>query len=461
MKIGRKLMISNILISLVAMVFLSVIITNIVSDYIEADIRADLVKENKSLQKTLYYKKFVKVSDGRVKVDLGYYEKLSDLPVTSAVFLLGEEDEMLGFVPSKIKNPLNDEDVAFIFEQKLMTEYDITVSGKAFLAYNSVIEVELEGEYYPFLVTTMLPNVLIREIINQITKVLLASIVIISVLSVVVTSYNERKITRPIATLKEITEKIAEKNFEEKAVVKTGDELESLAIAINNMAESLKKQDEEQKKFYENISHELKTPLTVISGYAQGIKTNIFDDDDHALDTIVEVCGQLKRQLENVIYLSKLDNINEFYHYKKISANRLISGALKNLDSIIILNEIDIIYEPVGEMLITVDEEKFVRMLVNVLSNCIKYTKGVIEIKAEIVKGLFRIEICDNGPGFNGKVLEKPFSRTLVGDKEGSGLGLSIIKKIIDGHKGTVALANRSGGACYTLEIPVENEQNS
>ncbi|MCK4259479.1 MAG: hypothetical protein KAX49_10905 [Halanaerobiales bacterium] len=90
------------------------------------------------------------------------------------------------------------------------------------------------------------------------------------------------------------------------------------------------------------MSHELKTPLTVISGYAQGIKNNIITDNVKAFDIIIDECNRLKKQLENIIYLSKLDTVKESFKFQQVSINEIITNALNKLDSLIIINDIDI-----------------------------------------------------------------------------------------------------------------------
>ncbi|MFD3158842.1 ATP-binding protein (plasmid) [Haloimpatiens sp. FM7330] len=457
MKIGKKLIISNIIITTTAMIILSILISNIVSNYIENDIKKDIIKENKTIIKLLSYNKFLEYNNNKISVNLDYFKKTQKLPVLTAVFNVNEKPELINTSTYFSKNIIPNEELETMYNQSESQVYEIKIWNKSFLAYNESVEVNLNGHKYTLLVTTLISNENVNKIINQIVYVLIIAIVCISILIVLINRYSERMITRPINVLVNITKKIALKHFDEKVDLHTGDEFETLAVSINNMAESLNKQDIEQKKFYENISHELKTPLTVISGYAQGIKTNIFEDNDKALDTIVEVSTQLKKQLEDVIYLSKLDTINEYYNFKDTSINELICNVLDKLDSIIILNEIDIIYEPINDIVISIDKEKISRMLTNVLSNCLKYTKDTIEIKTEVEKNWLKISVLDNGKGFNQKLMKNPFSGTMVGEKEGSGIGLSIIKKIIDGHKGKLSLSNtKNGGAMYIIYLPIK-----
>lgn len=459
MKIGRKLMISNILVTLFTMVILTMIITNVVSNYVEEDIKKDIIEDNKRLTKWLHYNKslqYDKKDRSNLYVYLKHYKDKVKLPTINAIFYMSSHPRLLDITPSKMKKEFTEDKINHLLNEDLRYVYSTRINGKPYLAYNNSVQVNIEGYDYTLLVVTLLSNELMDQITMDILKILIAAVTIISILFIVFIRYNERMITKPVKVLVNTTEKIGKKNFDEKADIRTGDEFETLAVAINNMANSLKKQDIEQKKFYENISHEIKTPLTVISGYAQGIKTNIVEDSNKALDTIIVECDRLKKQLENFIYLSKLDTVNESYYLENASLNELIINALEKLDSLIIINEIDIIFEPKTDVVLSVDKEKIFRALTNILSNCIKYTKDTIFINTENIGGWIKVEISDNGNGFSKALLENPFSRTIVGEKEGSGIGLSIIKKVVDGHKGKIVLSNKEeSGAIYIMELPV------
>ncbi len=449
-------MISNILVTLFTMVILTMVITNVVSNYVEEDIKKDIIEDNQRLTKWLSYNEFLIYYENDLYVFLSDYKDKVKLPTINAVFNMNSYPQLLDIAPSKIKEKFTEDKINHLLNQELGDVYSTRINEKLYLAYNDSVQVNIEGHEYTLLVVTLLSNELMDQITMDILKVLILVVTIISILFIVFIRYNERMITKPVKVLLNTTEKIGKKNFDEKADIRTGDEFQTLAVAINNMADSLKKQDIEQKKFYENISHEIKTPLTVISGYAQGIKTNIFQDSNKALDTIIVECEGLKKQLEDFIYLSKLDTVNESYYLEKASLNELIINALEKLDSLIIINEIDIIFDPKADVVLSVDKEKISRVLTNILSNCIKYTKDTIFINTENKGGCIKVEISDNGNGFSKDLLENPFSRTIVGEKEGSGIGLSIIKKVVDGHKGKIVLKNKEeGGAIYIMELPV------
>ncbi|QSX06942.1 HAMP domain-containing histidine kinase [Sedimentibacter sp. zth1] len=455
MKIGKKLILSNFLVTSISMIILSIIISAIVSNYIEDGIASDIIKDNKTIVEALSYNKYIKYNNGAISVNLRYFDKNQKLPVVSAIFNMNENPELIN--TSSIISKLNipDNELKNMYNKDIKQIYEIRILGKSFLAYNDSVEISYEGDKYTLLVVTLISNENVKMIVNQIVYVLIIAIVAISILIVIINRFSERMITRPIDVLIKTTEKFALRHFDEKVVLQTGDEFETLAFAINDMAESLKKQDVEQRKFYENISHELKTPLTVISGYAQGIKTNIIEDNDKALDIITNECNCLKKQIENIIYLSKLDTVKDAFNFQKVSINKIITNVLDKLDSLIIINDLDVFFEPVEKLCLNADEEKVTRAFINIISNCIKYTKDSIYISIENVDKFIKIEVSDNGKGFSESLLQNPFSRSIIGEKEGSGIGLSIIKKVIDGHNGMITLRNKSeGGAVFIVKLP-------
>ncbi|MDK2587228.1 HAMP domain-containing sensor histidine kinase [Romboutsia sedimentorum] len=461
MKISKKLMISNILINIIAMGILGLIISNTVGIYIKKDIEGDLIIENNRLVKVV-------LSKGRAFLDEDYniskylteqmsaFSEIYTEYMRSIIFDINDTSEPIAVDIKDSRNKLTENEINTIVKQDAGSVYTIVIDNKSYLSYNGYAEIEVKGTKYELLLTTIIPDTLGDSIKSEIIKTLIITISIISLILIILTSYNEKMITKPIKKLIYTTERIGEKDFDQIINLNTKDEFEILANAINKMSYSLKKQDIEQKKFYQNISHELKTPLTIISGYAQGVKNNVFEDQDKILDTIVNECNNFKKQLENLIYLSKLDTINETYNFKDNSLNNLIIDSLEKVDSIIILNEINIIYNPSEDIIIKVDKEKILRALTNILSNCLKYTKDTIYVNTKKLDNEVEIQIYDNGNGFSEELLEKPFSGVVVGTKEGNGIGLSIIKKVIDTHNGSIRLENEKDyGAKYIIKLPI------
>jgi len=459
MKIGKKLIISNITTNIIVMFVLSIFLSILISDYIKDDITKELLKENQRVVELFSYKKFLYLEDNKIVLSKDYkgYKEISSMDTIVFSF---SNDNTLEDITKKFYDPkimLSDEDLQIISSQDLTRTYNIIINNDRYIGYNDVVEINYEGKEFKLLVTTIISNREIMSVVSRIIIIIVGSIFLLITVTILINGYIGRKITKPIEKLKEITDKIAEKNYYEHADIDVSGEIGSLARSINFMAKSIRKYDSERKTFYENISHELKTPLTIISGYAEGLKTGIFEDEKKAYDTIIKESGFIKKRLEDIIYLSKLDSSSEKYEYKMTSINDLISAALYKLDSIIILKEIDILYEPIEDVLLNLDREKILKLLINIISNCLKYTKNIIEIKTNIENDKFIIKISDNGSGFPKEILSKPFDRAMIGDREGSGIGLSIAKRIADIHSAVIKLSNKKdGGAEYYIELPMD-----
>ncbi len=346
MKISKKIMLTNLIINVVSMIMLALIISNIVTNYINQNIRDDLINENESYKKIIYYGKYDYSYKDKLDKEKYYleFEKEQYDAYEQIVFNKDKtintklSNELIDNIDIKIKN--------HILSQQNENIYTIKIKDKYYKGYNSIISIDKSEENIDFLVCTLYPDSLGIKIKSDIISTVIIAIIFISIIIIIATNCTNKIITKPMNKLVETTKKIASKDFDSKINLNTKDEFEVLANALNDMSDKLKKKDIQQKKFYEQISHELKTPVTVISGYAQGIKNNIFEGEDKYLDIIVNECENLKNELENIIYLSKLDTVNEFYNFKEESLNKLIEMALDKVESIVILNEIDIEYNP-------------------------------------------------------------------------------------------------------------------
>ncbi len=242
-------MLSNFLITSIAMIILSFIISTIVSDYIEDGIAREIIEDNRNLVEMLSSRRFLKYEIGNISVDLDYLRRIQDLPVMTVVFDMSKNPKLINISTRISKEILSDNELENMYSQSTGQVYDIKIMNKSFLAYNESVQVSLEGVEFTFLVSTLISNENVKTIVNQIVYVLIIAIAIISILIVLINRSSERMITCPIDILVKTTENFALKHFDDKAVLHTGDEFEILATAINNMAESLKKQDVEQKSF--------------------------------------------------------------------------------------------------------------------------------------------------------------------------------------------------------------------
>lgn len=292
----------------------------------------------------------------------------------------------------------------------------------------------------------------LQLVINSILFVIL----IISAFIIMFFANNaSKKISEPIILLNSHIKAIADRNFGEKIEMKVDDELKDIVSGINNMSIKLESYDKAQKTFLQNISHEFRTPLMSIQSYAEGIKYNVVDTST-SVDVIIAETKRMTSLVEDLLYLSRLDSIEENYHYEVLFLNNIILDLVERINGIAINNNIKIITHMESEnVLIYADEEKVSRAITNVLSNCIRYAKSSVKLELKLLdmdKAL--LIISDDGPGIESHEVLNIFDRFYKGKKGKTGLGLAISKNVIDKHNGTITAESSEAGAVFKIEFP-------
>ncbi len=298
------------------------------------------------------------------------------------------------------------------------------------------------------------------EKVNQlqwgINMILLIILILSALIIVLFSTVVARKISAPFSTLNQHIRSIAERNFGNKISTPVYDELNEFVNNINVMSEKLETYDKAQKTFLQNASHEFRTPLMSIQSYAEGIKYGVTDGTASA-DIIIDESKRLTHLVENLLYLSRLDAIEENYSFSILSVNELIHCSIDRMKVIADSSNITISADPLAsEAKIYADEEKLSRAITNILSNCIRYAESAVAIKSELIdESTVRVTISDDGPGFASNELPNIFERFFKGTKGNFGLGLAITKTVIEKHKGKISAENSEAGAMFTLELPL------
>ncbi len=267
-----------------------------------------------------------------------------------------------------------------------------------------------------------------------------------------------RVVVKPLQQFKNRASELARRRFSGKLIINTGDELEELADAFNEMSGQLAEYDRSQKEFFRNASHELKTPLMSVQGYAEAIKDGIIPDKEkeQSLQLIIRESKRMKALVEEFVYLSKMETLKENYTFKRMNLADTVLEAVHSVHSLALEKGIAIDTE-VAKNGITVngDPEKIHRLLLNILSNAVRCAHTFVRL--ELHKNA-KIIISDDGIGFKEEETEIVFEPFYKGENGGSGLGLAISRAIVENHGGTINAGNNpSGGACITINLPVDN----
>jgi signal transduction histidine kinase len=225
---------------------------------------------------------------------------------------------------------------------------------------------------------------------------------------------------------------------------------------MNEVADDLRNYDISQKNFIQNASHELKTPLMSIQGYAEGIKDEVFQDKEKALDVIIEESQRLRTLVEEIIYLSKIESSGQPIRLEKKRLNEVIDRSVEKISGIMVGNTIKIEKRYFSDNWLLIDEDKMTRAFINILGNCLRYSESVITIEVSDSPESCKIKIKDDGPGFDINEEDKIFERFYKGKKGNTGLGLAITKAIIEKHSGRIIAYNcDSKGACFEITLPL------
>lgn len=200
------------------------------------------------------------------------------------------------------------------------------------------------------------------------------------------------------------------------------------------------------KRFFNNVSHELKTPLTSIQGYTESIYQEISPDIKKSSKTVLEQCKLMEKQIEELLLLSKIDSgairleKDEFNFYDTLDRLISYSEPLAKNKNIEIIRDFDRY-----EALITCDEKYIYNAFNAILSNAIRYARSRIEIKVVKEKSKIIVTIKDDGIGINENDMPYIFQRFYIGENGGTGIGLSLANEIIKLHNGNIIVQNKDG----------------
>jgi signal transduction histidine kinase len=301
----------------------------------------------------------------------------------------------------------------------------------------------------------------IQDISREIVRILLNIFIVVGSIVILLGIFMARSITSPIKLLKKAVQRLNKRDFTPPEIVRTGDELEDFSDTLRNVVQELKHYDEGQRRFLQNASHELKTPLMAIQGYAEGIKDGIFEGEEAAkgLDTIVDESIRLKRLVDELIYLSKLETLQDVYHPVLVNAAEVLADAVERIKSLALKGHIVIEVNangPSEEFLIRIDRDKCLQAFINLIGNAIRHAHSKVICTCTRQKDRVVIEIRDDGEGFRDEDLSKIFERFYKGDKGDTGLGLAITRAIIQRSDGTIVASNHpSGGGLITISLPI------
>ena len=300
------------------------------------------------------------------------------------------------------------------------------------------------------------------------------ALVILIFTSVSVGLWIYRSVATPLVKLRKATQNIKDGNLDFVLDVEGADEFAELCRDFEEMRRRLKESaeeklvlDKENKELISNISHDLKTPITAVKGYVEGIMDGVADTPekmDRYVRTIYNKTVEMDHLINELTFYSKIDTNRIPYTFSKLNVEDYFSDCAEEVGLELETRGIQLCYANYvdSDVQVIADGEQIRRVIHNIISNAIKYMdkgkgmKGIIQIRVKDVGDFVQVEIEDNGKGIAAKDLPYIFDRFYRTDvsrnsaKGGSGIGLSIVRKILEDHGGKVGqpAARTSARSC-------------
>jgi signal transduction histidine kinase len=283
-----------------------------------------------------------------------------------------------------------------------------------------------------------------------------------------------RSIGAPLDHIASAARAVSRRDYDQTLRVAGPQELQSLAVAFNEMVRDVKASHQSQRDFVANVSHELKTPLTSIRGFAQAILDGtaaLPDERERAAMVIRDESDRLQRLVQGLLDLARLDSGQVDFERHRVDLNALLMAVVERLS--VKAREAQVRVElnlPEFPALVG-DGDRLAQVFTNLLDNAIKHSKrdGIVRVWGETSQGWVSVHVDDTGAGIPSEDLERIFERFYVVNKarpggmdRGTGLGLAISQEIVRKHRGYVKAQSRVGhGSRFSVQLPIVRPDDS
>ena len=301
-----------------------------------------------------------------------------------------------------------------------------------------------------------------NTLINAMNLILLIIMVIGSILASLIASRVSSHVSKPVTDLTNLTKRIGGGDFTPIHENISGDilEINQLYESIGDMTARLFAYDQTQKTFLQNASHELKTPLMSIQGYAEGIENGIVPDVIHAAQIISSESKRLNALVEELLILSRIENGTYSRELSIMNLTDVLKEYAQRLAGYAAKLEHQLILElPDFQICVMADDTLLSQSVMNIVSNCLRYANVAVKITLLSSENYALIRICDDGNGIPENDLPHIFDRFYKGKGGNFGLGLAIAKSAVSSIGGHVNAYNNDNGAVFELYVPMQDSK--
>ncbi len=306
----------------------------------------------------------------------------------------------------------------------------------------------------------------VSSLIRAINGFLLWGALLAVVIALIITFFISRAVTSPIRALTNSARNLGKGDFSQRVAVKSKDEIGELAQTFNSMAGNLERTEILRRNMVADVAHELRTPLSNVAGYLEAIRDDVVKPDKPTIASLSEEVDLLTRLVDDLQELTLADAGELKLYQQTEDISQLIAQSVTAIQTKIKSKGLEILTDVQTDLpLVNIDYQRISQVLRNYLENAYKHTAsgGKITVSAVLENTAIKISVSDTGEGIPSEDLPNMFERFYRVEKSraraagGSGLGLTIVKRLVEAHGGSVGVQSELGkGSCFYFTLPVD-----
>ena len=326
-----------------------------------------------------------------------------------------------------------------------------------------IYALKLDKDIYAFINSSLKP---LDSTITILSNQLIFTTIIVLIISLIVGYFISKKLSKPIIKISNEARKLADGNFSADFKAPSDIyEINELAESLNYAKEELSKTESLKRDLMANVSHDLKTPLTMIKAYAEMVRDITYKNKEKReenLNTIIEETDRLALLVNDILDLSAIQSENVPLKLEKLDLIELIDQVIKRFNILTEKENYHFIFTHPNHVIIKADRQRIYQVIYNLVNNAINYTGEDKKIYINIIeeKNSYKIEIKDTGKGIKQEDLKHIWDKYYHSDKKhkrnnyGTGLGLSIVKNILQMHNYKYGVTSSNKGSIFYFVIP-------
>jgi len=342
----------------------------------------------------------------------------------------------------------------------------IRIDHKRFRSLWHTVEIE---ERHEWMLQVATPMSGVEENLDQLELVLWTAIPFALLLSVVAVYVIVRRALKPLSVMIEVANRVSASNLNERLILPyQHDEVTMLGSALNRMIERIEAAFKSQKQFIADASHEIRTPITIIQSELEfADRSSMAEPARKSIHLALDELEHLRKLAGNLLLLARLEISGAIPHFRPVRLDELITDCVRKLSKMSVEKNVALQLHIENAIELLADEEMLCSAFLNLIENALKYTaaNGRVTIELSTENEVVRIKIHDTGVGISPDDIQnvfKPFYRSDVSRAThgGSGLGLSIVQRIIELHKGTISVESVvNQGSTFNMTIPLKQAE--